>query len=48
MGAINGESIWKLLGIKNTSAPFKIKNARVYVVAKYGSTYKGIGIKKEE
>ena len=48
MGAINGESIWKILGIKNTSAAFTIENIRVYGVAKYGSTYKGIGIKKEK
>jgi len=43
----NGSSFWDIVGLANTSPDFDVKKIRVYGIAKYYDTYKGIGIKKK-
>ncbi|MEA3317212.1 MAG: hypothetical protein U9R54_04585 [Bacteroidota bacterium] len=43
----NGSGFWDIVGLANTSPDFDVKKIRVYGIAKYYDTYKGIGIKKD-
>lgn len=43
----NGSGFWDIVGLANTSTNFDVKKIRIYGIAKKGSTYKGIGIKKD-
>ena len=43
----NGSGLWDIVGLANTSTNFDVKKIRIYGIAKYYSTYKGIGIKKD-
>jgi hypothetical protein len=43
----NGNGLWDIVGLANTSTEFDVKKIRIYGIAKRSSTYKGIGIKKD-
>ncbi|MFO7969951.1 MAG: hypothetical protein R6U15_07590 [Candidatus Izemoplasmatales bacterium] len=43
----NGSGLWDIVGLANTATEFDVKKIRIYGIAKNGTTYKGIGIKKD-